>query len=177
MKLPGFDAEATLPRTIGHGRNGGAFRSDHEKGNWISAASESQPGEVINIHGCGPGEIRLGEGNNTVCINPGLFWNDQRGNTVLPTAPPPHRGGGGSGGGTPPPIVTFSTVCTPCTAFNLLWCHDRTCTSTGASQSCVDGPLRQEDCFYTGPLRPSAGDIVDMWLQSRGHPIYNPDPL
>ncbi|MBC7936275.1 MAG: hypothetical protein H7Y86_13070 [Rhizobacter sp.] len=60
----------------------------------VFSAAE-QEGEVIEVYGCNAGDIQLGEGANTVCINPDTFWN----NGAYDFGDPRPPGGGGGGGG------------------------------------------------------------------------------
>ena len=85
MNMPGFNADATLYKTSGHyqtSRN--MINLPTQMGSSIYAAME-----VIEVEGCRPGLIQLGEGENMVCIDP----NDPFGGG--------HDGGGGPSGGGP----------------------------------------------------------------------------
>lgn len=160
MAIPGFTAANVLHKKRGH------FQMDRDSTmppemapGWIVPAAE-QSGEVIIIHGHPPTD----EG-------PGRWWENLP--PERPSTPPPGPPGPGRppGGGSPPPpqVITTTTICTPCTAFDLQWCYDRICTGTGSSQSCVDGPLRQEACYHSGPTRGGLdwSQVLDSWHTTR----------
>jgi len=98
MNMPGFTAAATLYKTSGH------YQTSRNMINlptqMIRAAMER-----IEVEGCRPGFLQLGEGENMVCIDPfdpfGTGGHDGGG------GPEPSDGGGGGkgsgGGGTEPP--------------------------------------------------------------------------
>ena len=106
MNMPGFNADATLYKTSGHyqtSRN--MINLPTQMGSSIYAAME-----VIEVEGCRPGLIQLGEGENMVCIDP--FGGSHDGEGGPPGGGP--SGGepsGGSGGRTPPKPKTPGHYC------------------------------------------------------------------
>ena len=59
------------------------------------------PAEVIEVGGCRPGFLQLGEGENMVCIDPNDPWGGG-GDGGNGSSGGGSSGGGGGGGGTPP---------------------------------------------------------------------------
>jgi hypothetical protein len=89
MRLVGFSAEASLYKTSGQ------YRSSVLGGRLAVLMSGAvRPAmEVIEIEGCAPGFLQLGEGDNMVCI-PDPSWAGNGGDTG-PGLPGGGRGGGG----------------------------------------------------------------------------------
>src|SRR6266516_1410431 len=82
MNMPGFTAVATLYKTSGH------YQTNRNLINLpTQMVSAIYPAEVIEVEGCRPGLLQLGEGEDMVCIDPNDPWAG---------------GGGGDGGGGPP---------------------------------------------------------------------------
>jgi hypothetical protein len=65
MNMVGFTAEAALYKTSGH------YQTNR---NLINLPTQIvgliYPAEVIEVHGCRPGHLQLGEGDDMVCIDP-----------------------------------------------------------------------------------------------------------
>ena len=99
MQIPGFTAEYSLYRMSGHYQTDRhAIKSSRQMIRTVYAA-ETRGGEVINVHGCAPGYIEVGSGDDAFCTpGPDLWWDGMGGGTGPPDIPP---GGGGGGGGTP----------------------------------------------------------------------------
>ena len=102
MKLPGFLAEASLYN--GGGRYvalSGLYGSSGQMAGWslptVNAITAAKMAEDIEVFGCRPGHIQLGEGPNMTCINPsdpfGTGGHDGGGTG------PGGDGPGGDGGG------------------------------------------------------------------------------
>jgi len=95
MNIPGFNADATLYKTSGH------YLTSRNMIN-LSTQMIYPSAEVINVEGCRPGFIQLGEGDNMVCIDPNDPFHRGGGSSGFSTG-----GGGGGGTGTqahrPPP--------------------------------------------------------------------------
>lgn len=96
--LPGFINESAAIGANGHLN---FFRQTFNYSKQIKPSvypsAEVRGWEVVEIFGshnpCGAGDIQLGEGENSVCINPDTFWGED------PYTPPPQPPGGGGGGG------------------------------------------------------------------------------
>ena len=95
MNMPGFTADATLYKTSGR------YQTSR---NMINLPTQMiYAAEVIEVHGCRPGTLQLGEGEDMVCIDPNDPWDGHDGGEGPPGGGP--SGGGpsqGGGGGTPP---------------------------------------------------------------------------
>jgi hypothetical protein len=63
------------------------------------ALTEQQQAETIEVHGCQPGYIEIGEGRNKTCVEP--WWGEGGGGGGGPVGGErePSGGGGGGGGG------------------------------------------------------------------------------
>ena len=65
MNMPGFTAVAALYKTSGH------YQTDRNRINLPSQmVGTIYAAEVIEVHGCRPGHLQLGEGEDMVCIDP-----------------------------------------------------------------------------------------------------------
>ncbi len=95
MNFPRFNAEASLYKTSGH------YQTNR---NLIDLPTQMvsaiYPAEVIEVHGCRPGLLQLGEGDDMVCIDPSDPFPGSDGGDGPGGGGP---GGGPTGGGTPPP--------------------------------------------------------------------------
>jgi hypothetical protein len=93
MNMPSFTAEASLYKTNEH------YRAVPYNPSAQTVSPVWPAAEVIDIHDCAPGFVKLGEGPNTICIpNPLLTGGDGDGEG------PPGNGGptaGGNGGPKP----------------------------------------------------------------------------
>ena len=95
MNFPRFNAEASLYKTSGfYQTNGNVTSLPTQMGSAIYAA------EVIEVHGCRPGLVQLGEGDDMVCIDPSDPFPGSDGGDGPGGGGP---GGGPTGGGTAPP--------------------------------------------------------------------------
>ena len=99
MNFPRFNAEASLYKTSGH------YQTNR---NLINLPTQMvgaiYPAEVIEVHGCRPGLLQLGEGEDMVCIDPSDPYGQDGGDgpgVGVPGGGGP--GGGPTGGGTAPP--------------------------------------------------------------------------
>jgi hypothetical protein len=92
MNTPGFNAAASLYKTSGH------YLSSRNMINLSTQmAGAIHPAEVIEVEGCRPGFIQIGEGDNMVCIDPNNPWAGRGGGSSgFGTG---SGGGGGRGGG------------------------------------------------------------------------------
>jgi hypothetical protein len=91
MNMPSFTAEASLYKTSEHYR-AVPYNPSAQSGSPIWPAAE-----VIEIHDCAPGFIKLGEGPNMICFpDPNLTGGDDQGDG------PPGDGGPTKGGEGPP---------------------------------------------------------------------------
>jgi len=91
MNFPRFNAEASLYKTSGH------YQTNR---NLINLPSAVYPAEVIEVHGCRPGLLQLGEGDDMVCIDPADPFPGSDGGDGPGGGGP---GGGPTGGATAPP--------------------------------------------------------------------------
>jgi hypothetical protein len=102
MNMPSFTAEASLYKTGEH------YRSVPYNPSAQTVRPVWPAAEVIEIHDCAPGFIKLGEGPNTICFpDPNLTGGDDQG-------PGPADGGPTKGGKGPPakPPPDKSQKCT-----------------------------------------------------------------
>jgi hypothetical protein len=113
MNIPAFTAEASLYKTSGHYRTGRhRINSSAQTGSPVRPAAREQEGEIINVHGCPPGSIAVGEQPNITCVFiPG--GGAGGGNGGIPPGGGPEDGGPLGGGGQQPPPLHFK-VCGPC---------------------------------------------------------------
>jgi hypothetical protein len=88
-KIPGFTAETSFSRTIGLYQSPGRAIYAAARTGAIYPELRSQEGEVINVGGCSPGYLQLGEGDSMTCIP----------DPTLPLGGGDYGGGGGLGGG------------------------------------------------------------------------------
>src|SRR5215831_6899205 len=69
MNLPRFTAEASLYKTSGQYRTGRhTVNPSAQIVSPIWPAAREQEGEIINVHGCPPGSIAVGEQPNITCV-------------------------------------------------------------------------------------------------------------
>jgi hypothetical protein len=95
MNFPRFNAEASLYKTSGrYQTNRNLINLPTQMGSAI------YPAEVIEVHGCRPGLLQLGEGDDMVCIDPSDPFPGSDGGDGPGIGGP---GGGPTGGGTAPP--------------------------------------------------------------------------
>jgi hypothetical protein len=96
MTTPRFTAAASLYKTNGHYRTGGDAITLPRL-----IIGKIYPAEVIEVYGCTPGFLPLGEGENMICIpDPTVFGGNGGGSDGGGTdGGPPGRGGAGTGTG------------------------------------------------------------------------------
>ena len=94
MNMPKFTAEVSLLPTIGYYRTNARAVGRSARG-----AGNILPAEVIEVHGCAPGQVLIESGSSWDCIPRSLLdWLlDPGGSVVTPPVPLPPGGGGGGG--------------------------------------------------------------------------------
>lgn len=98
INFPGFINDSSVIEANGYFKTSSNHLIIPKIKHSVYPAVQEQEVEYIDVfgsHPCGAGDIQLGEGENTVCINPDTIWSDP------PTNPQPPGGGGGGGGGGP----------------------------------------------------------------------------
>jgi hypothetical protein len=153
MNLPQFTAEESLLPTIGHYRTNTRAVGRFARGvdNIIlPTVMYTQDGEVINVHGCAPGDVLIESGDSWDCIPRSLLdflLNPDGGVNPPPPVPPGPPGGGGGGwypvdgGGTREmdkacrdaatgcfPLSTTTTTCARLRC-RKNYCNDHECTA------------------------------------------------
>jgi hypothetical protein len=102
MNLPQFTAEESLLPTIGYYRTNARAAGQSARGAGNIRLAAVGEGEVINVHGCAPGEVLVESGDSWDCLPQSLVnWLLDPGGGVPPD---PGGGGGGGGGGGPASI-------------------------------------------------------------------------
>jgi hypothetical protein len=96
MNLPQFTAEESLLPTNRYYRT-----NVRAVGRFAKGTGNIQPAEIINVHGCAPGDVLVESGGSWDCLPRSLVnWLlDPGGGVGGPPIVPPGGGGGGGGGG------------------------------------------------------------------------------
>jgi hypothetical protein len=155
MRVPGFNAEASLHRIRHYGAIGKAIDST------AKMSGKIHPAERIEVYGCNPGFLELGEGENMVCI-PDPSWGGgggaPHGGEHEPTGGGPGSGGGG-GRPRPPSPAERKKLCKQCKA-NADKClaqaqlAERTCSNNAKT-------MAASRCEVSG--RHEVGETVTPW--------------
>jgi hypothetical protein len=156
MTIPNFTAGNTLSASSGH------YRTSRRPANAARRVGELfTAAEVINIHGypvCEEGEIQLGEGASTTCINPITFWGEL---APIPGGPPGGGtgGGGGAGGGGVPSGGGTMLMDTFCVNAN------KGCPINSLSHTCAILKCQEEYCntnLCTGDEKQKGRDAAEL---------------
>ena len=111
------------------------------------ALAFTEQAEIIDVHGCSPGYLELGEGENTTCIGDPQFTGGGAGDPGGGPSGPTGLGGPGGGGGGPGPIPDRKVCtglehseCYACCDYNLERVDGERCRR-------LRSPKRREKCW------------------------------
>ncbi|WHZ25532.1 MAG: hypothetical protein OJF51_000327 [Nitrospira sp.] len=144
MSLPRFTAEASLYKTNVRYQTSGRVHTPSMR--IISRMYPAMMDETIEVFGCRPGFLQLGEGENMTCI-PDPSWAGSGGSSV--PGGPSDSGGGGGGVGTGDPAI--EVPCPPGLQPNPNYDRD-------ICREC------KKECDIAHPLEPCEGS--DTWCNA-----------